>query len=283
MGNLDFSRVFDGGDMPEPSQVDAGTVVEDLWPAYVDMMHTHLDNLEAAALAFESGKDRDENAAAIKRLLHSIKGDSGMIGLDDLHRFCHLAESAFDELPTDPAKADMVFRAKDWMQDVIDHIRTHGFRKGLDESESPASPDVRKLRALIIDDDHLCRKRIRMLIGDFCECTLAQDGQKGYELFKQALEAGEPFDLVTLDIQMPRMNGHQTLEAIRQLEQEHGIHGLDGTRIIMTTSHDTSKHVFGAFRKGCEAYVVKQDVGEKLLAEMANLGLLKAKVDYTVG
>ena len=44
-------------------------------------------------------------------------------------------------------------------------------------------------------------------------------------------------------------------------------------------------HVFAAFREGCEAYVVKGQMGEKLLDAVVQLGLLKvAKVqkDYVL-
>jgi len=54
----------------------------------------------------------------------------------------------------------------------------------------------------------------------------------------------------------------------------------------MTTSHDTSKHIFSSFRQGCEAYVVKSDVGDGLLDEAAKLGLLKlvkVQKNYAIG
>jgi len=69
-------------------------------------------------------------------------------------------------------------------------------------------------------------------------------------------------------------------------EDENGIKGLDVVKIIMTTSHDTSKHIFSSFRQGCEAYVVKSDVGDGLLDEAAKLGLLKlvkVQKNYAIG
>jgi len=35
-----------------------------------------------------------------------------------------------------------------------------------------------------------------------------------------------------------------------------------------------SSHIFSAFREGCEAYVIKANLGEKLPEAMAHLGLL---------
>jgi len=81
--------------------------------------------------------------------------------------------------------------------------------------------------------------------------------------------------LVTLDINVPEMNGHETLEAIRVAGEQRGIGGLDGVKVIMTTSESSSKHVFAAFREGREAYVVKTEMGAKLLDAVVQLGLLK--------
>ncbi len=281
MEELSFRGLFDSGPLPDPSRIGGAGIVEEIWSAYLDAVQTHLEHLERAALALEAGTEVEQNTAAIRRLLHSAKGDSGMAGLRDVYTLCHEAESAFDALPTSRTRADMVFRVKDWIQEALAFLRSHGVQA---EATPPSSPVRReKIRTLVVDDDHLCRKRIRMLIESYCECTTARDGQKGYELFKTALEQGRPYQLVTLDIQMPRMDGHQTLAAIRRLEEQHGILGLDGVKIIMTTSHDAPEHVFAAFRRGCEAYVIKRDMGEKLLEEMAGLGLLRSAPRQPVG
>ena len=132
-----------------------------------------------------------------------------------------------------------------------------------------------KAKALVIDDDIICRKRLKMLLEEYFDCTYACNGKEGFIAYKQSLIEGEPFKLATLDINMPEMNGHETLEAIRQFEEENGVQGLDGVKVIMTTSESASEHVFSAFRQGCEAYVVKVDMGDKLLDEIAKLGLLK--------
>ena len=105
-------------------------------------------------------------------------------------------------------------------------------------------------------------------------------------MYIKSRDEPSPYDFITLDINMPRLNGHETLEAIRQFENDHGIAGLDGVKIIMTTSEGHSKHIFKAFKDGCEAYVLKSNMGDKLLDEIAKLGLLKVvkvQKDYVVG
>jgi two-component system chemotaxis response regulator CheY len=81
---------------------------------------------------------------------------------------------------------------------------------------------------------------------------------------------------------MPGMDGHDTLSAIRLMEQRRGIKGLDGVKVVMITSQHQSKHIFSAFREGCEAYVIKTDLGDKLPEEMSRLGLLTMKPNYSI-
>lgn len=93
---------------------------------------------------------------------------------------------------------------------------------------------------------------------------------------------GQSYDLICLDIMMPQMDGHDTLAAIRQIEKEHGINGLDGAKVIMTTALSDSKNIMGAFRTGCEAYIVRPVAKEKLLEEMGKLGLVNLSQSGTV-
>jgi CheY-like chemotaxis protein/HPt (histidine-containing phosphotransfer) domain-containing protein len=274
----DFQMIRSKGALPDPAHAEIHSVIEELWDPYVDSVTTLLSQLEEAAMELESGKNSRENCSKIRRILHSIKGDSGMTGLMDVYSLCHEAESAFEEIPDMSGRADMVLRVKDWIETVIEIVR----RGGNGKSGSFEKSQPRKIKTLVIDDDQVCRQRVSMIVQDFCECTFANDGKRGFELFKKAFEEGQPFQFVTLDIQMPDMDGHETLSAIRLLEQQHGVEGLDGAKIVMITSQHHSSHIFSAFREGCEAYVIKTNLGEKLPEEMANLGLLTMKPNYSI-
>ncbi len=278
-----FNLVRTNGQFPDPAQVDSSMIIEDLWPAYIDSTTSQLTALEAAALAFEAGKNSKEDAARIRRILHSIKGESGMCGVMDVYTLCHEAEFGFEELDHSAA-ADMVLRVKDWIDAVVRHLQGEDTSEFIHYQAPVQQLDLsaqKRLKALVIDDDPVCRKGLELLLADFCECTFAEDGKEGFQKFLEALDERKPYDVVTLDIQMPKMDGHETLEAIRKTESELGIEGLDGVKIIMTTSQEEPGHVFGAFREGCEAYVIKPAAG-KLYDEMVKLGLLDASKVYVV-
>ncbi|MBW8036629.1 MAG: response regulator [Planctomycetes bacterium] len=271
MENKDFSVIRQNGDLPDPKTVDTSAIIPDLWEIYYDSTSTLLSNLEAAAMDIEAGNNIEDNAAAIRRILHSLKGDSGVTGLNDIYELCHETEFAFEELSSSDA-ADMILKVKDWICEVIDSTRDGNAAEGDGMIEDIAETE-KKIKTLVIDDEPVIRKHIEMLIGDFCDCTFASDGGKGFEIFRDALENSQPFELVTLDIEMPIMNGHETLERIRKIEKHHKIEGLDGVKVVMSTSLDDSKNVFSAFREGCEAYVPKNHMKDKLVEEIKNLGI----------
>ncbi len=130
------------------------------------------------------------------------------------------------------------------------------------------------MKCLIVEDDFAARKLLQRYFSGYGDCDVATDGIEAVDAFKEALDEGQPYDLICLDVMMPRMDGHQALEAIRQVETECGIGGLDGVKVIMTTALGDSKNVMGAFREGCEAYIIKPVEKQKLLKEIEGLGLI---------
>jgi len=136
------------------------------------------------------------------------------------------------------------------------------------------SQERSKLKMLIVEDDFPSCKIMAEYLSQYGDCTTADNGAEGVEAFKNALDAGTPYDLVCLDIMMPEMDGHEVLRAIRQIEQEHGIFDPGGVNVIMTTAKDRSRDMIEAFDEGCASYIVKPVDQEKLNAEMQKLDLI---------
>ena len=151
------------------------------------------------------------------------------------------------------------------------------------EAETPVlspseCPDQSALdRYLIVDDDRLCRVLLGDILEPYGQCDFAYDGGEAIDAVRLALEDGTPYDLICLDIMMPGTNGHDALQAIRNLESEHGVGGSDAVKVIMTTALRDSKHCVQSFREGCESYVTKPITEDELLTRMQQLGLLPAK------
>ena len=118
MDNKTFSGIRNNSPLPDPNEIEIPDDIGNLLDEYIESASSMLDELEQATLEYEAGKNRPENAATIKRILHKIKGESGMVGIEDMAEFCHQAESAFEELAEDE-RPDMLLRFKDWISTAI--------------------------------------------------------------------------------------------------------------------------------------------------------------------
>jgi two-component system chemotaxis response regulator CheY len=130
------------------------------------------------------------------------------------------------------------------------------------------------VRILIVEDDFASRKLMQKFLSPYGRCDAVVDGEEAVSAFKEALEGDQPYDLVCLDIMLPRMDGQQVLKQIRAEEERRGILGRDGARVIMTTALSDTRNIISAFHSQCEGYVTKPVSKEKLLAEIQDLGLL---------
>lgn len=132
------------------------------------------------------------------------------------------------------------------------------------------------MKILIAEDDAVSRRTLQAVLTPYGECHLAEDGEAALETFITEMAKKSPFDLVCLDIMMPRVSGLEVLKSIRQLEEEAGIGGLDGVKIVMTTAVEGKREVLGAFKLGCEAYILKPIDVQELLSKIREFGLRMA-------
>ena len=122
MKTKDFSGIRNNGPLPNPKEVEIPEGIGDLLNDYIESTNSLLDELEKAALAYEAGDDREASAAAARRILHKIKGESSMVGIDDMSELCHQAEYAFEEL-AENKRPDMLLRLKDWACAAIQNMK----------------------------------------------------------------------------------------------------------------------------------------------------------------
>ena len=131
------------------------------------------------------------------------------------------------------------------------------------------------MKVLIAEDDFASRKFMLRFFEKYGECDVTVDGKEAVEEYKMAIECGEPYDLICLDIMMPEMDGHQALRAIRKIEEESGVAEDKRVKIVMTTALSETRHVTKAFENGCTAYAGKPINQDKLEAMLKKFKLIE--------
>jgi len=125
------------------------------------------------------------------------------------------------------------------------------------------------MKTLIVEDDFTSRLVLQTFLSRYGECHLAVDGEEAVTAYRAALEAGQGYDLICMDIMMPRMDGREAVRQIRTMEQVRGIVSSAGVKIIMTTAVNDLKEVSRCFQELCDAYLVKP----------IDLGLLRKQME----
>jgi two-component system chemotaxis response regulator CheY len=127
------------------------------------------------------------------------------------------------------------------------------------------------VKSLIVDDELTSRELLTMILKAYGPADAVADGLDGLKAFNLAL-GREPYDLIMLDIMLPRMDGQQVLKAIRRIEQERGVVGLEQVKIVMISALGDFSNVSQAFASACTSYLTKPILADKVQAELARLG-----------
>jgi len=131
------------------------------------------------------------------------------------------------------------------------------------------------MKILIVEDDLSSRKFLYKFMCNYGECDITVDGMEGLDAYLMALDDEEPYDLVCLDIMMPKVDGVKVLKTIREIERQRNIEGDNMTKIIMTTALNDVDVVKNTFDSGCEVYATKPIDIKKLENVMEKLNFLK--------
>lgn len=114
------------------------------------------------------------------------------------------------------------------------------------------------MRALVVDDSMTIRRIVIKALGivGISDATEAGDGVEAIA----ALEGGTEFDVILLDWNMPKMNGIDTLKAVRRSGNK--------TPVIMVTTEAEKSRVIEAIKAGANDYLIKPFSPDQLAAKV---------------
>ena len=131
------------------------------------------------------------------------------------------------------------------------------------------------MKVLIVEDDAVSRKMIEMIMKPLTkEYSLAKDGEIALDFFNESVESKSNYDLVLLDIMLPKMDGQTLLLKFRQKEKEYNLLGNKGSKIIMVSALGDAGNVMEAFKNQCDGYLTKPYNKNSLMIELKKLELI---------
>ncbi len=110
-----------------------------------------------------------------------------------------------------------------------------------------------EMKTLVIDDMMTMRKIITKMLKSigFTNVQEADDGATAWPMIEAAKEAGEPFEFIVSDWNMPKMSGLDLLIKIRATE------GIKDTPFLMVTAEAEQSNVVKVVQAGVSNFVVK--------------------------
>lgn len=128
-----------------------------------------------------------------------------------------------------------------------------------DDADDDNQSDTRQL-VLIVEDNADVAEYMTMLLKTRYRLAIAHDGMKGLEMATQLVP-----DIIVTDVMMPRMDGYELCQAVKQSDV------LNHIPVIIVTAKTTQADKLRGLQLGVDAYIYKPFDAEELAVSVGNL------------
>jgi len=111
-----------------------------------------------------------------------------------------------------------------------------------------APGDESAIRVMLVDDHHLFRRGLELVLRDELDLEIVGEAGDGLAAIERATEL-QP-DVVLMDVRMPGVGG---IEATRRIRN-----ALPATKVVMLTVSDDEEDLYAAIRAGANGYLLKE-------------------------
>lgn len=110
--------------------------------------------------------------------------------------------------------------------------------------------DISTFKILYVEDEEIAREKFgKFLKRKFSNVILCENGLEGFLKFQEGISKNQKFDLIISDINMPKMNGLELLESIRDADKE--------VPVILITARSESEQMLKAINLHIDSYILK--------------------------
>jgi two-component system chemotaxis response regulator CheY len=128
------------------------------------------------------------------------------------------------------------------------------------------------MNILIAEDDLTSRKLLVKMLEPYGVVDGVIDGIEAVDFFLEKMESGDTYDLVCLDIMMPKVDGYKALDAIRDIEEE--FNAEKRSKIIMISALNEMDQREPSKEYKHDGYLMKPVDAEEMADMLRNLGLI---------
>ena len=140
-------------------------------------------------------------------------------------------------------------------------------------SNQDREAEDRRLKILIVDDESVSQIKLQAVLEEFGACLAVSGGREAIAEVKKALDKEDPYDLITIDISMPEMDGSETLFEIRELERKGPSPEKNRAKVIMVTAQSDRDSLITCVQAGCDDYIIKPFDPDQIVQRLVSLKL----------
>ncbi|HML17723.1 MAG TPA: response regulator transcription factor [Bryobacteraceae bacterium] len=112
------------------------------------------------------------------------------------------------------------------------------------------------MQILVVEDERRMAELLeRTLLEEGHQVVVARDGREGFDIAR-----GSPFDVIVLDVMLPRMDGMAVARKLRESRNQ--------TPILMLTARDAAADIVHGLDSGADDYLTKPFTIDILLARL---------------
>lgn len=226
-----------------------------------------MEEFESLILDWEKTKDM-ERMREILRLLHTVKGESALLGISDVEHLCHATEDYLGRA-VDGAKIDLLLEAKDWFLQVF---RFHSGRVG-----APAPMESLREKLLAPLDEGPSAGGEGLALDAWIGLPPGADKEILTDFISESREHLENADLKIMSMETDPGNQESMNAVFRAFHSIKGVAAFLGLEGIRTLSHEVET-LLDKVRSGTvktsggliDLWLESVDVMRKLLAALAS-------------
>jgi len=132
------------------------------------------------------------------------------------------------------------------------------------------------MRILVVDDEFVALMSMTTLLAEYGEVDASTHGYQAYEMFIKAILGKKPYELITIDINLPDFDGLQLVNMIHEKEKELIDNGLVYTpcKKVMITAESDKDVILKAVKSRCDSYIIKPVRKLVLVQKLRKIGII---------